>query len=606
MHAASSSQSKLEAILVLSEEYQNINRDTLNLYVTEALRLSENVSDENSKGLTMLAMANVNFRYGWIDSAIAWCNEAIRLNKISDTKSRPVYFKACRQKALYLGGNDNFPEALELLHQLVAEAAQYRDTLTMAANLNTIGSVTLVSASPKSAMQFMREANALINNERKYYGVKAAIYVNMADAFFRNNEIDSALYYNTKGTTLFEQEQNLYGQAMALQRLANVYRYINEVKKAEEALLKMVNVRTSTGDSDIFFDDKMSLVNFYRETNQLSKAISYCQNILIKGDVYADQADGKIFMNRLSQRLPFLEILATCYRQAGNLEAYAATLEELVAGKDSLNLWKKEEAIAAIQIKYDVEKKDNTIIRQELDLSRKNNQLIIAVSVAILLVAGGCLYYYVYRKQQQSRAEKAIREAEEKERERIAADLHDNLGAFAAAISSNLDVLKNNIEIGDSTALHELQDNSLSMVGQLNDTIWAMDKDSSLLTAISDRVKQYTNRLQKSYPHISIEVVEEITIDTVFSPVITFNLFRIIQEGINNALRHSEASKIIIKFSGAEHWTISIIDNGKGMPVEQRKGNGLKNQFNRANKSNLRLSWINDNPTGTQLIIQAV
>jgi hypothetical protein len=108
----------------------------------------------------------------------------------------------------------------------------------------------------------------------------------------------------------------------------------------------------------------------------------------------------------------------------------------------------------------------------------------------------------------------AVADAEENERKRIAADLHDNLGAFAASIASNLDLFN----IGDfddqyKTALQELNKNSQSIVSQLGDTIWALNRDNLTLTAISDRIKLFLNQLKKSYSNIDMIVLENINQD---------------------------------------------------------------------------------------------
>mgnify|MGYP003390257496 CR=1 FL=1 len=87
-------------------------------------------------------------------------------------------------------------------------------------------------------------------------------------------------------------------------------------------------------------------------------------------------------------------------------------------------------------------------------------------------------------------AAEAIKEAEENERKRIAADLHDSLGAYAASVVSNIEFIKQDkLDAQSSTAMQELRNNSQAMVAQLSDTIWVLKKDVRSITGISDRLK---------------------------------------------------------------------------------------------------------------------
>ena len=83
-------------------------------------------------------------------------------------------------------------------------------------------------------------------------------------------------------------------------------------------------------------------------------------------------------------------------------------------------------------------------------------------------------------------------------------------------------------------------------------------------------------------------------------PSHALHLFRIVQEAVNNALRHSRASEvyitIVVKNAMLE---ISIADNGKGMPEEINNGNGLANMKERAVKTGWNIGWLPRDGGGT-------
>ena len=96
----------------------------------------------------------------------------------------------------------------------------------------------------------------------------------------------------------------------------------------------------------------------------------------------------------------------------------------------------------------------------------------------------------------------AIKQAEEKERKRIAADLHDNLGSYAAAISSNIRYLKGNNHEENQLIVAQLDENAKGIVTQLSDSIWVLKNEQLSITKLADRFKAWTQRIIQNYPHV--------------------------------------------------------------------------------------------------------
>jgi signal transduction histidine kinase len=200
----------------------------------------------------------------------------------------------------------------------------------------------------------------------------------------------------------------------------------------------------------------------------------------------------------------------------------------------------------------------------------------------------------------------AVIEAGENERKRIAADLHDNLGAYAASIASNIDhirILPD--DTGNINAMQELKNNSQSIVSQLNDTIWVLKKDALSLTAISDRLKSFIQRIQSSYPDMKMDVFEKITTDHLLPPSQAFHLFQVLQEAVNNAVRHSGGKHIAVTIESNYSWKITVSDDGKGFPgiVHNKEANGLLNMKNRSKEAGWVIEWHPNDPKGTLLSI---
>jgi signal transduction histidine kinase len=230
---------------------------------------------------------------------------------------------------------------------------------------------------------------------------------------------------------------------------------------------------------------------------------------------------------------------------------------------------------------------------------------ILMIAIFVGLVALFVRQYLHRRYQKKIRALQLQHEIQQ-ERERISRDLHDNLGAYAAAIASNVSAIQNSQS--DKNVLYQLKNNSQSIITQLNDTIWALNKEAISLTAVSDRFKIFLQKIQPNYPDIHITVEENILNDQTLSPANALHLFRIMQESVNNALRHSECSNVIVQINSGDAWNVIIKDDGKGftgLNEKPVKGNGLKNIQSRGEETGWKIHWKSAYPKGTELTISS-
>lgn len=622
VYHAKADEQKLNAILALCEEHKSITRDTLDYYAFAARELAGKTNNKRLKHLAELAVTYDYMRWGWTDSALATVEPLIKENDVTEQGSRVIYFKASRLKAMSYAMHSRFREALMVLYKIVNEAEHYNDTATLAENLNSIGSIALARNQPQEALTWLSRALAVITADPAHQSISAAIFVNKAEAYNLLKQTDSAVVNIDKGISIFKQTENLYNLAIALQKRSAIYLASGKINAAEAALKELITLRQQSGDEATYVDDNLSLIDFYIQTNQIGKAIQFCKDALITGDLHeGNDGNAKNFTNNINIRLEYFKALAKCYKLNGDAPAYQQTLEQIITAKDSFYHYNSARAIAELQTNYEVQKKENTIIRQQLDITRKNNRFYAFLGIALFMVVVSGLLFYGYRRKEKYKlnailerekllAAQSVSKAEENERKRIAADLHDNLGAYAASIVSNLDLMSSGPEHQQKNiVLHELRNNSQAIVSQLNDTIWALKKEDLSLTAISDRIKIFIQRIQPSYPHVAINVTETIREDLALPPSQAFHLFRIIQEAITNGLKHSKAREILIVFeSNATGFQIEISDDGVGIKDAGKmktEGNGISNMQKRAKEACCSIEWTSGSQKGTDVIISS-
>jgi signal transduction histidine kinase len=170
----------------------------------------------------------------------------------------------------------------------------------------------------------------------------------------------------------------------------------------------------------------------------------------------------------------------------------------------------------------------------------------------------------------------------EEERRRLRRDLHDGLGASLASISLKMDTLvfQNNVDQSVKNSLLELQDNLRTAIGSIRQLVYnlrppALD-ELGLIFAMDDLSRQYENSKVK----VSIEAVN---IDFQLHAAIEVAAYRIVQEAITNAVKHSGGSfcKITLETDDS-HLLILISDDGIGLPEIRKNGVGLHSMRERA------------------------
>lgn len=618
VYSSTSKNAKLEQLLALTEEYQSMHRDSLESYTKEISQLASKSTDTRIKTRAALALSYTYTQWGWSDSARLTVEPEIAKYSPSDPAARDLYFKLQRVKAMSYGVKSNYEKALEVLFEMLPIAEKYQDSIYIALTSNTIGSVYMAMGKMPEAVQWIVKGMEASPTNSNNLLPRASSFVNYGIALMITDKTDSAVYFTQKGLVLGRQIENLNIVATALRTLSSIYTNQKDYEKAEKALLEMIQVRSKISATSILIDDNIRIVEFYAQSGQLKKAIELCKKFLQKGSLVSNEfSGGSTFLNDPKNRVEFLKLLAGYYKEDHQLESYAATLEELNAAKDSLYEANSAEAIAQAQTQYEVQKKENTILKQKNDIQQKDILFYESIAFLVLIVAVGLILFSRFRTKQKIRqtaireeektkAALAVQKAEEQERKRIAADLHDNLGAYAASMAAQIDSIHlNEVDPIIKKTIQGLNSNSQAIISQLNDTIWVLNKEALSLTAISDRIKNYINKIIDGYPGVDVDVLEEIETNILLSSSQAFNLYRLIQEGINNGLKHSKGTKLTITIkSEATHWSATVADNGIGFNKSSmpHKGNGLHNMKRRAEESNWVIEWT-ENPTGGSSVV---
>lgn len=226
--------------------------------------------------------------------------------------------------------------------------------------------------------------------------------------------------------------------------------------------------------------------------------------------------------------------------------------------------------------------------------------LIVGTSIT-LLMAGSIIFFLIYYQKRMLQNKIATQELEsgyqkqlllttidsqEKERKRIASDLHDGVGAMLSAAKLNLNMLRSGAIPKEELmeALGETKD----MIDETIETVRRISKDllpSSLdVFGLSKAVEELCEKLDNPKTRVKYEAHGD---EVALTKQQELLVYRMIQELINNALKHAEASVIRVNINWEESLTVTVHDDGKGFNVEEirgdiKRGVGLYSIENRA------------------------
>jgi signal transduction histidine kinase len=177
----------------------------------------------------------------------------------------------------------------------------------------------------------------------------------------------------------------------------------------------------------------------------------------------------------------------------------------------------------------------------------------------------------------------AILEAKQQERNRISADMHDELGSGVTAIRLMSEIVKAKMRENTLPEIEKISQSANELLNKMNTIIWTMVSSNDSVESLVAYIRAY-----------AVEFFENTPIECRFNLPSSIsskdlsgekrrNIFLSVKEALNNVLKHSQASTVIIQIAIDRKLTIEITDNGVGIDLEhvRKFGNGLQNMKKR-------------------------
>lgn len=226
--------------------------------------------------------------------------------------------------------------------------------------------------------------------------------------------------------------------------------------------------------------------------------------------------------------------------------------------------------------------------------------------IVISIATAGLIFFitrlYFLRKIEKQRAVLEKQKAIQNERDRIAYDMHDDLGSGLTRISYlSKEALK---KAQNQQELERINTTSLELVENMSELIWAMKMENDTLTDLLAYLRHYAMEyLESNQINVDIDI-DEVETDAIISGESRRHIFLIFKEALHNIVKHAATEKVEIVIGVTEEYLqIRIRDFGKGVQEEgetKKFRNGMKTMQKRVQQLNGKMELVNAGP-GVQL-----
>ncbi|MFP4845376.1 tetratricopeptide repeat protein [Winogradskyella sp. PE311] len=547
------------------------------------------------------------------DSALLDYDKAYKIaNKIDDLDGKASVYN---NKGLIYWNSENYNEAMENYLSSLKIFEELGNEKSQASNLNNIGLLLKELERYEESKDYHVRALKLRQKTNDIYGIGAS-YSNLSQMYSSLKMLDSMIIYSHKALKTKLKIGDKRGLGIVYNNLGQEYNLMKQFDSAAYYLKKADKIYEELKFKKLKGSNSAALGSMYFRAKDFKNSIKYYEVALDLVDKEEMYSQSKIY-----QRLAFSHKYLNQYKSA------AFNFENALRVQDSIT--KKNEVVATQEVfeKYQSAEKQKQILIQRADLAeqdliiqQRNYQIYGLIALAFVL---GLIGYLIYKQQElknrQLQKENELKDALlkietqnklQEQRLRISRDLHDNIGAQLTFIISSLDNLKYGFDINDkklNTKLETISEFTSGTIYELRDTIWAMNKSEITFEDLQSRISNYIDKANIAAQNITFQfkIDKSVKPDTSFSSIYGMNIYRIIQEAINNSIKYAKASAINVEVSKlVSNLSFKITDNGIGFNEnEVTLGNGIQNMKKRALEINGNLIIESKPDKGSHIIL---
>jgi signal transduction histidine kinase len=489
-----------------------------------------------------------------------------------------------------------FKEAQNYYFKTIHLSDSIADSITLAKAYNNVGLIYQELNEYDKGKEYNLKALSIRSKLNNRIGIMHSCN-NLGICYLRLENIDSAEFYYQKALAIAESDGIAREIAKINQNLGNIQIFRGNLRVALDYVLRSLDYKEDAIGNMISFS---TLSEIYYKMGDAKKSIEAGEKALN----LALQTNNSGHREDIYENLTYAHILAGHGSKAIQYLDSSFRLKKELFSKETAEIYSE------LEVKYETTRKEQQIALQQAELARNkaelaNTRLLVAASIILFILTVLITVLLINRSRKKQKIEiqrlelekrgaeiHAAIESEEKERKRYARDLHDGLGQMISLLRLNLSNLEKNSG-GEERSKIFLQSEEVmdQMHHEIRNICFNLMPQSLISQGLPSAIREFSERINATGAK-KIELHLH-GMDNRLTDLQEISIYRIVQEWINNILKHSNARSITVQLTGdLEELTLVIEDNGDGFDQKEMidsSGNGWKNILSRVKLINASL-----------------
>lgn len=621
----SSETRKIDLLVYMAKKLPATDSASALSYFQQALQLAKKRDDNFSMARVYFTMGGwYGNLFGPVEAEKCFMQAKQLLEKDTSFDGRKMLAMTRLNLATVLGNKGYTQEQGEEYLQTIPLLEQLNDIEALGATYEDLGDIFYNKSQYKTAVSYYRKSVDIMQDASRYSFLLANRDLRLSSCMFYMDSL------NTMENYLSEARKKLdMTGADSLSLWSTYYEYKGQLAvrqqlyaKATQMFNSGISIAERYNDNHAAANNMFDLAKLYVRLGQYEQAQTLMQQCTILAATFRDYPF----------RLHAIDLMADiAYKQHDPDEAYSH-LRQYISLADSLQDLVVTQKLHELEAQYRSSEKEKRILQLQHDNEKQEfalqkNRLIISLMVVIMLslFVVALLSYLFYRngrklltQQQQLHALEvesiqrehhisllsAMLEGQEQERTRLARDLHDGLGGLLSGIKLELSTIspKQHVPSLISNTLQRLD----HAMDELRRIARSMMPEILIKYGLGEATLEYCRGLKKT--GVSNIVCQVYNFQTTMEQTRQVVLYRIMQELVNNAIKHAEASQILVILQQTGDTVfLTVEDDGKGFDTTQAnklKGAGLANIQARVDFLGGTLDLQSEPGTGTTITIE--
>jgi len=498
------------------------------------------------------------------------------------------------------------------------------DSILIGSAENLVGLLMMNLGRTDEALQHLRKAVVLLP---KYHGNGYLSYnyhavANIGECFLRMHMPDSAIAYSELSLQKADSLGKERGLALAIWNMAEARLIQGRTTDALTEAKKGLTMVSATPHRDVIQIFYSTIMRAYEMSGRRDSALHYLEKGL---------AENENALNTDFSRLEFLDAAINLLIKMDRVEQAASIMSEYRNLAREVGSKEQHQRIEVLKQFYERNRQLSIASAinesQQRELVLRDRMQFFLIALAVMLVILIFIGLWAFRQRQRIQKMEFVQQMQIKERDlemkaieqrvkalnlernRIASDLHDDIGASLSSIRiySEAALMRADQNVTEELRLlQRIKDTTAAMMERMGDIVWSISPHNDSAEQMVLRMKSFASEALGSLG-IAPSYDVEGDINVFHPPMLARkNIYLIFKEAVNNTAKYSNATEVTVRIILTQgSFQMEISDNGSGFDIQSaNRGNGIRNMTERAQAIGGTLTVTASPNVGTSIVVQ--